>query len=561
MPSSFPPSARPGGARSGPRIAVLLSYLSNEYEWSVVRGARAVVEAAGGSIVCVVGGALGDPRPERGARNVLFDLVDASNVDGIVAVASVLGQFVGDDTVREWLGRYQLPVCSIGRVEGIPSVDIDDAIGVVSLVSHLIEYHEHRHIAFVGGPDGNREAQSRLAAYRRALEEHGIPFDPRLVTAGEFTWPSGAKALRQLLDERQVPLSSLDSIVAASDYTAFGVIEELARRRIEVPEHVAVVGFDDMPRASVHQPPLTTVKQQIDELGREAARVVLALLEGRAVEPVVHLSTDLVLRRSCGCTPTDVPSGDEEQSNEESPPPDQRIQPRGGAWSLELVAALAAEASGQTNAFEKALDPLLQRMIVAGVDLSLVQDIILFLGQRAIRQLGGDSRSTQRIESAVQRGRVLVSELTSRADRMPEDSISERLHIFSRALLSRMFGPQAQLSAVLVEHLPNFGIDECLVSEFVQSPGVGELRAAFGFDNRHVQPQLRAYPGRELAPRDFEGMHRHSVFVLPVRYGEQTMGIALLPPCGHDGTVYETLAEVFGIALKGIEMRRKAEAR
>ncbi|HET9932451.1 MAG TPA: substrate-binding domain-containing protein [Polyangiaceae bacterium] len=558
MPSSFSP---PASSRSGPRIALLLSYLSNEYEWSIVRGARAVVEAAGGSVVCVVGGAIGDPRRERSVRNTLFDLVDAANVDGIVAVSSVLGQFIGDEAMREWLGRYQLPVCSIGRVEGVPSVEIDDAIGVVSLVSHLIEYHEHRHIAFIGGPEGNREAQARLGAYRKALEEHGIAFDPRLVTTGEFTWPSGARALRQLLDERQVPLSSLDSIVAASDYTAFGVIEELARRRIEVPEHVAVVGFDDMPRASVHQPPLTTVKQQIDELGREAARIVLGLLEGRPAEPVVHLTTDLVLRRSCGCTPTDVPSGDEDASSDELPPADQRIQPRGGAWSLELVAALAAEASGQMNAFEKALDPLLQRMIVAGVDLSLVQDMILFLGQRAIRQLGGDSRFTQRIESAVQRGRVLVSELTSRADRMPEDSISEQLHIFSRALLSRMFGPQTQLSAVLVEHLPHFGIDECLVSEFVQPSSVAELRPAFGFDNRHVQPQLQAYPGRELAPPDFEGMHHHSVFLLPVRYGEQAIGIVLLPPCGHDGTVYETLAEVFGIALKGIEMRRKAEAR
>lgn len=555
---SSPP---PRVAQRGPRIAVLVSYLSNEYEWSVVRGARAVVEAAGGSIVCIAGGALGDPRPERAIRNPLFDLVGSSNVDGIVALSSVIGQFVDDERMREWLGRYQLPLCSVGRVSEIPSVEIDDAGGITSLVSHLIEYHQHRRIAFIGGPPGNREAQARLAAYRSALEQHGIAFDPRLVTSGEFTWPSGAKALRQLLDERQVSVASLDSIVAANDYSAFGVIDELARRRIQVPEHVAVVGFDDMPRASVHQPPLTTVKQQIDELGREAARVVLGRLAGRPAGPALHLATDLVLRRSCGCTPTDVPSGEEDVTSEERPPAEQRVQPRGGAWSSELVAALAAEASGQANAFEKALDPLLERMIVAGIDLTLAQDMILFLGQRALRQLGGEARFARRIESAMQRGRVLVSELTLRPELMPEDSISERLHIFSRALLSRMFGPQALLSAVLVEHLPSFGIDECLVSELVQPPGVAELRAAFGFDARQVQPQLASYPGQGLAPRDFEGMHHRSLFVLPLRYGEQPMGIVLLPVCGQDGSVYETLAEVFGIALKGIEMRRKAEGR
>lgn len=543
------------------RVGVLVSHLSDEYEWAIVRGVRAVIEAAQGSVICVAGGSLEDPRPERALRNLLFDLLDESNVDGLVVVSSVIDQFVGSEAMGKWLARFRVPICSVGHVEGFASVEIEDGAGVRELVSHLIEYHGHRRIAFVGGPEANAEAQARVAAYRRALELHEIPYDPRLVTVGEFTWASGRKALRQLLDERQLSIAELDAIVAANDYMAFGVIDELSRRRIAVPDQVAVVGFDDMPRASVHQPTLTTVKQQLDELGREAARLLLARIEGRSSEAIVTLPTELVLRRSCGCVPTDVPAAPEASASEERPPADQRIVPRGGAWSTELVAALVAEASARENAFERALDPLLQRMITAGIDLSLVQDLISFLAQRALRQVGDDERFAQRIESAVQRGRVLVSELTLRSELMPEDSISERLHRFSRALLTRMFDPQALLSAVLVEHLPALGISECLVSELVDPASVKELRAAFGFDDKNLQPRLTPYAGQLLLPAAFEGLLSRSLYVLPARYGEQALGVVLLPVCGHDGSVYETLAEVFGIALKGIEMRRKSEQR
>lgn len=560
MPPS-PPSPSGSSKRRAKRIAVLVSHLSDEYEWSIVRGARAVAEAAEVAVVCVAGGALGDPRPDRAVRNLVFDLVDGTSVDGVVVVSSVIGQFVGTASMRDWLRRFSQPVCSVGHLDGVPSVEIDDLDGVSQLMAHLIEYHGYRNIAFIGGPEGNAEAIARLQAYKDALAAHELPYQPRLVTSGEFTWATGAKALRQLLDERQIPISELDAIVAANDYMAFGVIDELSRRRIAVPDQVAVVGFDDMPRASVHQPPLTTVKQQLDDLGREAARVVLGALEGHSAEPILRLPTELVLRRSCGCVPTDVPEPGDAPDSEEGPPPEQRILPRGGAWSSELVAALVAEASGQANAFERALDPLLQRMIAAGIDLSLVQDMILFLGLRALRQVSGEPRFRERIEGAVQRGRVLVSELTLRSELMPEDSISERLHRFSRALLTRMFGPQALLSAVLVEHLPSLGISECLVSELTRAGSVKELRAAFGFDDRQLQPRLDAYPGQQLVPREFEGLRDHTVYVLPARYGEQAVGVTVLPVCGHDGSVYETLAEVFGIALKGVEMRRKSEPR
>ncbi len=554
MPTS--PSDPSKARKSGPRVALLVSYLSNEYEWAITRGVRAVVEAAGGTLLCVAGGALSDPSAERTLRNAAYDLIDATNADALVVVSSVLGQYIGSERTTEWLKRYPQPICSIGHLRGFPSIEIDDADGLGQLIDHLIEYHGHQRIAFIGGPEGNVEATARHAAYAAALEQHGIRYAPELVVTGEFTWQSGAKALRSLLDERQITISTLDAIVAANDYMAFGVMDELTRRRIAVPEQVAVVGFDDMPRASVHQPALTTVKQSLEELGREAARNVLAQLAGQEVESSTALPTELVLRRSCGCTPTDVPGPADEPGSSERPAATERLQPRGGVWSVELVAALVAEANGQENAFERALDPLLQKLLLAGIDLSLVYDLVLFLGQRALRQVGDESVFGVRIEAALQRARVLVSELSLRSELLPEDSVNERIHRFGRALLSRMFGPPGLLSAVLVEHLPGLGMHECLVSETGPALSAGELRVAFGFDAHEVQPKQASYPARELAPPEFVGLSTQSVFVLPAVYADQLLGVALLPVCGHDGSVYETLAEVFGIALKGVEMRR-----
>src|SRR5678816_1151509 len=132
------------------------------------------------------------------------------------------------------------------------------------LLRHLIEHHGYRRIAFIRGTESNQEAEERHSAYVAALEEHEIPYDPELVLSGEFTRESGTSAMIELFDTRQVPVGELDAVVAANDYTAFGVIDELSRRRIAVPDQVAVVGFDDMALSRIHSPSLTTVRQPLE---------------------------------------------------------------------------------------------------------------------------------------------------------------------------------------------------------------------------------------------------------------------------------------------------------
>jgi len=507
--------------RGGPRVAVFSHFASGEYEGTLVEAARGVIEAAGGSVICCVGGALSDPHPEHPGRAFLLDIINATNADAVLSVSSVVGQYVGAQAMGDWLRAKGLPACSIGVAEGVPSVGIDGSDGVTQLMRHLIEHHSYRRIAFIRGTEKNQEAEERHSAYVAALEEHEIPYDPELVLPGEFTRESGTRAMSELFDTRQVPVGELDAIVAANDYTAFGVIDELSRRRIAVPDQVAVVGFDDMALARIHSPSLTTVRQPLERLGAQAARLLLDLLGGKAVAPMTELGTELVLRRSCGCIPTDLPPPLEPDDDEPTTVADQP--------SDEMLRALSAEIHGSKGEFARALDPLLRRLAA------------------------GNARE-------LEQNRRVADELATRLRLAKEDLFHDLTHRLARALSARMFGPQAQLSTALAAHLPNLGVDACVVSEFAVPGSFEQLKLAFGFDAKTLQPEMAVYPTERLVPPAFEQLARRSVFVLPLHYGDQALGVAIVPASERDGSFYEVLGDVLGVVLKALEVRRRADS-
>ncbi len=509
-------------ARRGPRVAVLTYFGSDEYGFTILQPARAPVERAGGSVLAFVGGAFGDPHPDHAGRQVVLELLDRSNADGVPSISNVVGQFVGPEAMGAWLSGKGIPACSVGVAKAVPSIGIDDTDGVTQLMRHLVQHHDYRRIAFIRGTMTNPEAQARYEAYVRALAEHHIAYDPELVLPGEFTRESGVAAMVELFDSRQVPVDTIDAVVASNDYTAFGVIDELSRRRIEVPDALAVVGFDDMPAARIHSPTLTTVRQPLERLGAESARLLLGVLAGTNAPATTSLATELVLRRSCGCPPTDLPPPMEPADDEETQVAD--------GPSDEMLHALAAEMRGSKGAFARALDPLLRR-----------------LAARSAREL--------------EQNRRVADELATRLRLAREDLIHDYVHRLARALQARMFGPQALLSTTLAEHLPNLGLEACVVSEFASPGSHAELKLAFGFDAQNLQPQMLRYPARELVPPGFESLKSRSAFVLPLCYGGQALGLAVLPASDRDGALYDTLAEVFGSVLKALEVRRRADAR
>lgn len=184
--------------------------------------------------------------------------------------------------------------CPAGAdIEKLCYVDADNRGGAERAVRYLVE-SGRQVIATVAGPRDMTVGVDRLAGYRAALTAAGL-FDPKLVAYGDFGQASGDHAVHLLLDRRP----DLDAIFAASDLMAVGALRALRRTGRRVPDDVAVIGFDDSPIARQTDPPLTTVRQPIEEMGGTMARELLSLIRAtRAHSRHVVLDTQLVVRDS-----------------------------------------------------------------------------------------------------------------------------------------------------------------------------------------------------------------------------------------------------------------------
>lgn len=167
---------------------------------------------------------------------------------------------------------------------------------------HLLELG-HRRIAFIGGPAGRGDADERHRAYADMLAEAGVPFDARLVAPGNYVESGGLAAMNMLLD-RGLPFTA---VFAANDDSAYGAMLALHRRGLRVPDDVSVVGFDDVSHSAFSLPPLTTVRQPLRELGREAANAVVALIGERKPPRGPLLRQELIVRESTRALPAEVP--------------------------------------------------------------------------------------------------------------------------------------------------------------------------------------------------------------------------------------------------------------
>ena len=213
-------------------------------------------------------------RDER-ERERFAQYAASHRVDGALLVS-----MHGDDPLPELLAEHGLPVVLNGRrsaTESLPHVDTDNTAGARSAVEHLLRTGRGT-VATIGGPADMFVARCRAAGYREALRAAGREVDERLVLSGDFTEEGGYRAMRRLLEVEP----RLDAVFCASDVMAAGARLALRESGRRVPEQVALVGFDDSAIARHMDPPLTSVRQPIEEMGREMVRVLWELRDAQA---------------------------------------------------------------------------------------------------------------------------------------------------------------------------------------------------------------------------------------------------------------------------------------
>jgi LacI family transcriptional regulator len=221
----------------------------------------------------------------------------AYRADGI----AVLGGTVSDATLEQLKEMAPVVLLAADPAPGVHTVTVDNAAAMESLTAHLLDTHRARTFAFVGDPTGSPDVTGRWTGFRRALESAGLT-PPRTPVRVALQQHDGVVAADRLLARAALP----DAIVCANDELALGVLIRLLSRGVDVPGDVAVTGFDDAPMAELVRPTLTTVRQPVRELAATTARTLLDLVDregGDQAASTTVLSTEVVVRRSCGCRP------------------------------------------------------------------------------------------------------------------------------------------------------------------------------------------------------------------------------------------------------------------
>lgn len=228
---------------------------------------------------------------DRAERDRLIESVATHRVDGVLLVSVHSG-----DPLPGMLEKMGLPTVLAGRRdpdEQLSHVRSDNVGGATLAVRHLVETGRKR-IATITGTQDMDVGRSRLAGWRIAHQEAGVPADELLVEEGDFTEESGSRAMRTLLERAP----DLDAVFAASDLMAMGALAVLRRQKIQVPGDVAVVGFEDSVLAQYTDPPLTTVRHPVEELGRTMVHVLTDLILNGSPRRQITLPTELVVRES-----------------------------------------------------------------------------------------------------------------------------------------------------------------------------------------------------------------------------------------------------------------------
>jgi DNA-binding LacI/PurR family transcriptional regulator len=201
--------------------------------------------------------------------------------------------------------RYLLPLIEEGLAvlylnstpqgERVSSVHCDDKEGGYEATRYLIELG-HASIATIMGPANEEASDDRLAGYGRALAEAALSYEPDCLVRGDWSATSGYLATRRLLGSGQ----QFTAVFAQNDQMAVGAIRALREAGRRVPDHVSIVGFDDIPLASYFDPPLTTLRQPMVETGKRAAQLLVETIQEPTRAPEqVSLPACLIERASC----------------------------------------------------------------------------------------------------------------------------------------------------------------------------------------------------------------------------------------------------------------------
>jgi diguanylate cyclase (GGDEF)-like protein len=284
---------------SRPVIGVLLLEFDSIYDAVALRALRRAAVELNVHLLCIPGNRLGADSGYQREFNILYPFAARLGLAGLICFTDSLRGKTSQEELPSFFAQYgNIPIVSLGRATaGIPIVKPDNTSGMTELVNHLLHDHGYRRLAYVGGPEGNLDAEERLAAFHACHAAAGVPVDPALVLPGRFLRSDGRDAALALMAAGPLP----QVLVAANDAMALEAMVTFQEHGVRVPEGIAIVGYDDLASDIENSPPLTSVRQDIAEQARWGLQLLVRRLRGEAVAEETVFPSRLLCRRSCGC--------------------------------------------------------------------------------------------------------------------------------------------------------------------------------------------------------------------------------------------------------------------
>mgnify|MGYP001266204574 CR=1 FL=1 len=264
-------------------LAVLLPEVSDLFASEVLAGVEEEAHEKGYSVIIC-------KTAKNGVRTMKYlQTLRENQVDGII--------FMSETLTKEYYEAIRKMGASLVLVStrsdyDIPYVKVDDRQAAYDATSYLVE-KGHRSLGMLSGTEGDLIATvPRVAGFKDALDDHGLPAEEHRIAYGDFGFSSGALAMERLL--RRVP--DVEAVFCASDEMAVGALSLLHRKGIKVPGEISIIGYDNTRAAEMAFPPLTTMAQPLYQMGKKAVDIVLG---HRSAESLL-LSHQMVERETVG---------------------------------------------------------------------------------------------------------------------------------------------------------------------------------------------------------------------------------------------------------------------
>jgi DNA-binding LacI/PurR family transcriptional regulator len=266
-------------------IGLVVTTVADPFASEVVNGIEQAANDLGYSVFLADSNA--DPEREK---HIVQSFAER-RVDGILVTSSRVGALY-----LPLLSEMMVPIVLVNNQHPgafVHSVMIENVEGSLAAARHLISLG-HRRIAYLGDQFGYQSDTERFAGYKQALDEAGIPFLPELVVHGNGKPEQAMNAMEQLLSLEAPPTA----VCCYNDMSALGAMRTIRLHGLRIPEDISIVGFDDIFVASYTQPPLTTVRQPMRQMGILAMESLYKLMSGQGSAIRIKVASELIIRES-----------------------------------------------------------------------------------------------------------------------------------------------------------------------------------------------------------------------------------------------------------------------